>query len=70
MAKDKYTLTSVVDLIGTLDYNQNEELMVFVESGKGENVIVNEIDLMAVLSSCVGRQISLKLSDEKDKCNE
>ena len=70
MAKDKYTLTSVVDLVGTLDYNQNEELVVFVESGKGDNVVVNEVDLMTVLSSCVGRQISLKLSDEEDKCNE
>lgn len=70
MAKDKFVTTSVVDLVGTLDYNQNEKMVVYVERGKGDNIVVSEVDLMSVLSSCVGRQISLKLTDEEDRCDE
>ena len=35
MAKDKYTITNAVDIVGTLDQNQDEKLVVYVESGKG-----------------------------------
>lgn len=69
MAKDKYISSSVVDIIGTLDYNQNEELVVNVEQGRGDNIIVTEVDLIEVLRNCVGRQIAIKLTDEEDRCN-
>ena len=69
MAKDKYISSSVVDIIGTLDYNQNEELVVNVEQGRGDNIIVIEVDLIEVLRNCVGRQIAIKLTDEEDRCN-
>lgn len=69
MAKDKYISSSVVDIIGTLDYNQNEELVVNVEQGKGENIVITEVDLVEVLRNCVGRQIAIKLTDEEDRCN-
>ena len=32
--------------------------------------IVKEVNLLDVLKPCVGRQISLKLTDEEDGCNE
>lgn len=69
MAKDKYSISSVVDIVGTLDYNQNEELVVNIEQGKGDNIIVTEVDIVDVLRNCVGRQITIKLTDEEDKCN-
>ena len=70
MAKDKYTISTNVDIIGKLDYNQQDELVVYIEKGKGDNMIIVEVPLMDVLQSCVGRQISLKLTEEEDKCDE
>lgn len=70
MAKNRYTLTNIVDLVGTLDYNQEDKLVVCVEVGKGDNVVVSEIPLEEVLQRCVGMQIALKLSNEEDKCDE
>ena len=70
MAKNRYTLTSTIDLVGTLDYNQEDNLVVYVEVGKGDNVVVSEIPLEEVLQRCVGMQIALKLSNEEDKCDE
>ena len=70
MAKDKYTISTNVDIIGRLDYNQQEELVVYIENGKGENMIVVEVPFMDILQSCAGRQIVLKLTEEEDKCDE
>ena len=70
MAKDKYVVSSMVDIVGTLDYNQNEDFVIYIEQGRGDNVIVKEINLLDVLKPCVGRQISLKLTDEEYGCNE
>ena len=70
MAKDKYTISTNVDIIGKLDYNQQEELVVYIEKGKGDNMIIVEVPLMDVLQSCAGRQILLKLTEEEDKCDE
>ena len=50
--------------------NQNEDFVVYIEQGRGDNMIVKEINLLDVLKPCVGRQISLKLTDEEDGCNE
>lgn len=69
MAKDKYTVSTTVDLVGLLDLDQNERLMVQVEHGKGDNMVVVAVDLLDVLNNCLGRQISLKLTDEEDKTN-
>lgn len=70
MAKNRYTLTNIVDLVGTLDYNQEDKLVVYVEVSKGDNIVVSEIPLEEVLQRCVGMQIALKLSNEEDKCDE
>jgi hypothetical protein len=70
MAKNRYTLTNTVDLVGTLDYNQEEKLVVYVEAGKGNDVVVSEVPLEEVLQRCIGMQIALKLSNEEDKCDE
>ena len=70
MAKDKYTISTNVDIIGRLDYNQHEELVVYIEKGKGDNMIVVEAPLMDILQRCAGRKIALKLTEEEDKCDE
>ncbi len=70
MAKDKYVVSTNVDIIGKLDYNQQEELVVYIEKGKGDNMIIVEVPLMDILQSCAGRQIMLKLTEEEDKCDE
>ena len=70
MAKDKYIVSSMVDIVGTLDYNQNEDFVIYIEQGRRDNMIVREINLLDVLKPCVGRQIALKLTDEEDGCNE
>ena len=70
MAKDKYVVSTNVDIIGKLDYNQQEELVVYIERGKGDNMIIVEVPLMDILQSCAGRQIMLKLPEEEDKCDE
>lgn len=70
MAKDKYTISSTVTLIGNLDYNQNDSLVVYVEKGKGEDMSIVEVPLMDILDGCVGRRIEMKIVDEKDKCDE
>lgn len=70
MAKDKYVVSTNVDIIGRLDYNQQEELVVYIEKGKGDNMIIVEVPLMDILQSCAGRQIMLKLTEEEDKCDE
>ena len=70
MAKDKFTVSSSVDLVGLLDYDQDEKLIVQVESGRGDNVSIIAVDLMSVLHNCVGRNISLKLTEEEDRCND
>ena len=70
MAKDKYTISTNVDIFGRLDYNQQDELVVYIEKGKGDNMIVVEVPLMDILQSCAGRQMVLKLTEEEDKCDE
>lgn len=70
MAKDKYTVSTNIDIVGQLDYNQSEELIVYIEKGKGDNVVIVEVPLMEILQSCVGRQMILKLTEEEDKCDE
>lgn len=70
MAKDKYTVSTNIDIVGRLDYNQSEELVVYIEKGKGDNIVIVEVPLMDILQSCVGRQMILKLTEEEDKCDE
>lgn len=70
MAKDKYTVSTNIDIVGRLDYNQSEELVVYIEKGKGDNIVIVEVPLMDILQSCAGRQMILKLTEEEDKCDE
>ena len=67
MAKDKFVVSTTTELIGYLDYDQDERLSVIVERGKGDNVITTSIDLLSVLNDCIGQSISLKLAEEEDK---
>ena len=67
MAKNKYTVSTIVDIVGRLDYDESDRLVVLVESGKGDNVIIQAIDLLTVLEECVGREIILKLNDEESR---
>lgn len=69
MAKSKYTVTNAVDIVGTLDYNQSDELVAIVETGKGDNLVVMEVPLKEILERCIGMQIILKLTNEEDKCD-
>lgn len=70
MAKDKYIVSKTVEVTGMLDYNQNEEMVVYIEQGKGDNIIVIEVPIMDILHGCTGQRIALKLIDEEDRCNE
>lgn len=67
MAKNKYTVSTIVDIVGRLDYDESDRLVVLVESGKGDNVIIQAVDLLTVLEECVGREIILKLNDEESR---
>ena len=67
MAKNKFTVSTIVDIVGMLDYDENDNLVVLVETGKGDNVIVQAVNLLSVLEECVGREIILKLSDEESR---
>lgn len=67
MAKDKFVVSTTTELIGYLDYDQDERLVVEVVHGKGDSAVMVTIDLLGVLNECVGQSISLKLADEEDK---
>lgn len=70
MAKDKYTISSMINLVGNLDYNEQDSLVVYVEKGKGDDITIVEVPLTDVLENCIGRRIEIKIVDEKDKCDE
>ena len=70
MAREKYTITNTVDIVGQLDFNDSGELTVYVTEGNGDNAVTMSIDIMAILNACAGRQIVLKLTDEENGCNE
>ena len=67
MAKDKYTISTNVDIIGRLDYNQQDELVVYIEKGKGDNMIVVEVPLMDILQSYV-RTFSWNATVSRNAC--
>lgn len=67
MAKDRFMISTTTELVGFLDLDQDEKMVVQVEHGKGDNAIVVSVDLMSVLSECIGQNISLKLAEEEDK---
>lgn len=67
MAKDRFTISTTTELVGFLDLDQDERMVVQVEHGKGDNAIVVSVDLMSVLNECIGQNISLKLAEEEDK---
>ena len=66
MAKGKFVVSKTTELVGYLDYDQNESLTVFVETGKGDSATITAVDLLSVLNECIGQNISLKLADEED----
>lgn len=70
MAKEKYTITNIVDIVGQLDINDNNNLVIYVTKGSGDKAITQEVDVVPILNACVGRQIALKLTDEEDGYNE
>lgn len=68
MAKDKYIQNTITEITGTLDRNDNNELVVWID--KGKDYPIESIDIVGLLGNMVGKQISLKLSDERDLTNE
>lgn len=66
MAKDKYMVSTITEISGLLDYDQNEELVVFIENRTPDGVITTALPIIGVLNHCVGEKIALKLIDEKD----
>lgn len=68
MAKDKYIQNTITEIAGTLDRNDNNELVVWID--KGKDYPIESIDIVELLGNMIGKQIALKLSDEKDLTNE
>ena len=68
MAKEKYIQNTITEIAGTLDRNDNNELVVWID--KGKDYPIESIDIVGLLGSMIGKQIALKLSDEKDLTNE
>lgn len=67
MAKDKFIISTSTELVGHLDYDQDERLVVIIEQKKGDDVLIATIDLLNTLNECVGQSISLKLAEEENK---
>ena len=70
MAKDKYTVSTVVDISGKLDYDENECLVVYVETKHGDVTVTKLLPLLDILTASAGMQIVLKLAEVEDKCDE
>ena len=68
MAKDKYIQNTITEITGTLDRNDNNELIVWID--KGKDYPIESIDIVGLLGNMIGKQIALKLSDERDLTNE
>lgn len=68
MAKDKYIQNTITEIAGTLDRNNDNELVVWID--KGKDYPIESIDIVGLLGNMIGKQIALKLSDEKDLTNE
>lgn len=68
MAKDKYIQNTITEIAGTLDRNDNNELVVWID--KGRDYPIESIDIVGLLGNMIGKQIALKLSDERDLTNE
>ena len=70
MAKEKYTITNIVDIVGQLDINDHNDLTIYVTEGSGDKAVTRAVDVVPILNAWVGRQIALKLTDEEDGYNE
>ena len=68
MAKDKYIQNTIVEIAGTLDRNNDNELVVWID--KGKDYPIDSVDIVGLLGNMIGKQITLKLSDERDLTNE
>lgn len=68
MAKDKYIQNTITEIAGTLDRNDNNELVVWID--KGKDYPIESIDIVGLLGNMIGKQIALKLSDERGLTNE
>lgn len=62
MAKDIYREISIVELAGTIDKNNNDEIVVIVDGAKDEPPI--EVAIIELLENSLGRQISAKITEE------
>lgn len=68
MAKDKYIQNTITEIAGTLDRNDNNELVVWID--KGKDYPIESIDIVGLLGNMIGKQIALKLSNERNLTNE
>ena len=62
--KDCYKVSRNVQVCGTLDYNDNNEKVIVVDTSKEGKCTV--IDFDALMDSLVGQQISIKSEDVLD----
>ena len=62
MAKDIYRAISTVELVGTIDKNNNDEMVVIVDGAKDE--LPTEVAIIELLENSLGRQISAKITEE------
>ena len=46
MAKDRFTVSTMTELIGYLDLDQDEKMTVVVETGKGDSTRVVAVDVV------------------------
>lgn len=61
--KHIYKESTITELVGTLDINMENDMVVIVDGGKDAPPM--EYDIVGLLEANKGKQISLKLIDEK-----
>lgn len=62
MARDVFRSITTTELIGTIDKNINDDVVVIVEGGKDESPY--EVEVLELIKGSLGKQIALKITEE------
>jgi hypothetical protein len=62
MARDVFRSITTTELIGTIDKNINDDVVVIVEGGKDESPY--EVEVLELIKGNLGKQIALKITEE------
>ena len=62
MARDVFRSITTTELIGTIDKNINDDVVVIVEGGKDESPY--EVEVLELIKGNLGKQITLKITEE------